>query len=71
MEKAWLWYERIPVYLYMDRGTPHLFYASDAESTKAHLETVDALNLPGIGFWHFSSVDDETWKTVEDCLNAK
>ena len=71
MEKAWLWYERLPVYLYMDRGTPHLFYASDAESTKAHLETVDELNLPGIGFWHFSSVDEETWKTVEDWLNAK
>ena len=71
MEKAWLWLERLSVYLYAQGGTPHLFYASDAESTKAHLETVDELNLPGIGFWHFSSVDEETWKTVEDWLNAK
>ncbi len=71
MEKAWLWYERLPVYLYVDRGTPHLFYASDAESTKAHLETVDELKLPGIGFWHFSSVDDGTWTVVKDWLNTK
>ncbi len=71
MEKAWLWYERLPVYLYMDKGTPHLFYASDAESTKADLETVDELNLPGIGFWHFSSVDEETWRTVQAWQNAK
>jgi spore germination protein YaaH len=70
MEKAWLWYERLPVYLYMEGGAPHLFYASDAESTKAHLETVDELNLPGIGFWHFSSVDEETWKMVQDWLEG-
>ncbi len=48
-----------------------LFYASDAESTKAHLETVDELKLPGIGFWHFSSVDDGTWTVVKDWLNTK
>jgi spore germination protein YaaH len=70
--KAWLWYERLPVYLYSDQdGIPHLFYASDAESTKAHLETVDELQLPGIGFWHFSSVDDSTWKAVRDWLSRR
>jgi len=29
------------------------------------------LNLPAIGFWHFSSVDDATWKTVRAWLNNK
>ena len=72
MDKAWLWYERLPVYLYTERdGIPHLFYASDADSTGAHLETVDELDLPGIGFWHFSSVDENTWKTVRGWLNSK
>jgi spore germination protein YaaH len=52
-------------------AVPHVFYASDADSTKAHLETVDELNLPAIGFWHFSSVDDATWKTVRAWLNNK
>ncbi len=72
MDKAWLWYERLPIYLYTGRdGAPHLFYASDADSTGAHLETVDELDLPGIGFWHFSSVDEATWKAVRGWLNAK
>jgi spore germination protein YaaH len=69
MEKAWLWYERLPVTVYSDAGgARHVFYGSDADSTKAHLETVDELGLPGIGFWHFSSVDDATWKAVRDWL---
>ena len=72
IEKAWLWYERLPVYLYADQGgVPHLFYASDAESTRAHLETIDELDLPGIGFWHFSSVDEETWSAVRAWLSRK
>ena len=70
-QKAWLWYERLPIYVYADGGSTHLFYASDSESTKAHLETVDELNLPGIGFWHFSSVDDPTWKAVRDWLASR
>ncbi len=72
LQKAWLWYERLPVYLYADMdGTHHLFYASDAESTKAHLETVDDLDLPGIGFWHFGSVGESTWNLVREWLNRK
>ncbi len=71
MEKSWLWYERLPVYVYVEQDVPHLFYASDAESTKAHLETVDDLDLPGIGFWHFSSVDGATWQAVIEWLNSK
>ncbi len=72
VQRAWLWYERLPIYFYPDRqGILHLFYASDAESTQAHLATVDELNLPGIGFWHFSSVDDATWKVVREWLARK
>lgn len=71
-QKAWLWYERLPVYVYYEPdGTPHIFYASDAESTRAHLETVDELDLPGIGFWHFSSVDEPTWEAVRGWLQKK
>jgi len=71
-QQAWLWYDRLSMYLYVDKdAVPHIFYASDAESTKAHLETVDELNLPAIGFWHFSSVDEATWKAVRMWLRNK
>lgn len=71
-QKCWLWYERLSMYLYSQPdGVPHVLYASDADSTKAHLETVDELNLPAIGFWHFSSVDDATWKAVRAWLMNK
>jgi spore germination protein YaaH len=55
----------------MENAVPHVFYASDAESTKAHLETIDELNLPALGFWHFSSVDENIWKAVRDWLKNK
>ena len=72
VHKAWQWYERLFVYLYNDQdGAPRLLYASDAESTKAHLETVDGLGIPAIGFWHFSSVDDPTWAAVREWLRKK
>ena len=71
VEKFWLWYERLPMYLYTEDGVPHIFYASDTESTKAQLETVDELDLPSIGFWHFSSVDDATWAAVKAWLKNK
>jgi spore germination protein YaaH len=72
LEKAWLWYEKLFVYLYnTPNGERHLFYASDADSTKSHLQTVDELNLPGIGFWHFSSVDAGTWEVVRDWIKRR
>ncbi len=72
LEKAWQWYERLPVSVYTDpAGARHVFYGSDPESTRAHLETVDELDLPGIGFWHFSSVDDATWKVVRMWLSKQ
>ncbi|RPI19171.1 MAG: hypothetical protein EHM61_28460 [Acidobacteria bacterium] len=70
--KSWLWYEKVNLYLYRDAaGDPHAFYASDARSTAEHLNTVDQLDLPSIGFWHFSSVDEETWKVVRDWLSNR
>ena len=39
-------------------------YDSDTESTKAQFETADEFELPGIGFWHLSSVDEATRKAV-------
>jgi spore germination protein YaaH len=70
LQKAWLWYERLQGYLYDDQnGKPHLFYSSDADSTRAMLEIVEEFKLPGFGFWHFSSVDESTWKAVRDWLS--
>jgi spore germination protein YaaH len=70
-QKTWLWYERLALYLYLDKDVPHVFYASDAESTKAHLETVDELKLPAFGFWHFSSVDEATWEAIRAWMDKK
>ncbi|MFC1738344.1 glycosyl hydrolase family 18 protein [Planctomycetota bacterium] len=65
VEKIWLPYEKIHVYRYLDdKDRPHMFFASDAKSTKAHLETVDELNLPGIAFWYYQAVTDDTWQVV-------
>jgi len=69
--KFWLWHERLPMYLYMEDGTPHIFYASDAQSTKAQLETVDELGLSSIGFWTFNSVDKSTLAAVRAWLKNK
>jgi spore germination protein YaaH len=72
LRKAWLWYERLYVYVYPDQeGATHVFYASDAESTRAHLETATELKLAGVGFWHFSSVGEETWKAVREWLRTE
>lgn len=70
-EKFWLWYERLAMYLYTENSVPHIFYASDAESTKAQLETVDELDLPSIGFWTFNSVDEATWAVIRAWLKNK
>jgi spore germination protein YaaH len=64
-ECLWLDYEQVHVYRYLDeRQQPHLFYASDARSTEAHLRTVDDLDIPGVVFWNFHAVPPETWAAV-------
>jgi len=66
-ESVWLPYEQISMYRYLDeKGDTHLFFASDHVSTRAHLETVEKLDLPGIAFWHYEAVTPETWKVVRD-----
>lgn len=72
LKKSWLWYERISVYTYTDlNGAVHIFYASDADSTRTHLETAAALKVAGVGFWHFSSVDEPTWNAVREWLRGQ
>ena len=70
VQKAWLGYERSFMYFYHDQDrTPHLFYASDEESTKALLELATELDVQGIGFWHFNIVHEATWQVVRNWLN--
>ncbi len=65
IERVWLPYEQINSYRYLDdKGHLHLFFASDAVSTRAHLETVDKLDLAGIGLWHYDSVTAQSWKVI-------
>jgi spore germination protein YaaH len=67
---TWQWYEKLNIYLYNDlNGNSHLFFASDSKSTKALMEIGDELNIYKIGFWHFSSVDPETWSIVREWIN--
>lgn len=63
---TWLCYEKVNMYLYDGSdGNRHLFYASDARSTEALLKLADELEIPQIGFWHFSSVDPQVWDVTE------
>lgn len=63
---TWLCYEKVNMYLYDSTdGNRHLFYASDAKSTATLLELADELEIPQIGFWHFSSVDPQMWDVTE------
>ena len=67
IERVWLPYEQINTYRYLDeKGCLHFFFASDDISTRAHLETVEKLNISGIAFWHYQAVTPKTWKVVRD-----
>lgn len=66
-ERVWLPYEQIHTYRYLDdKGHVHLFFASDADSTRAHLATVDELDIPGIAFWYYQAVTPQMWETVRN-----
>jgi len=72
VEKAWLRHERLNVYRYLDGNEhPRLLYASDGDSTRAHLETVTELDLPGICFWHYDTITAGIWQAVEHWLDAR
>jgi len=60
-DKTWLPYEQINMYRYLDEQDHlHIFYASDTQSTVAHLETVNDLNIGGISFCYYQVVPDDT-----------
>jgi spore germination protein YaaH len=70
MQALWLPYEAIHQYRYSTAdGTEHVFFASDAASTRAHLQTAVELGIQNIGFWHYGAVIPETWQAVRQWIN--
>jgi hypothetical protein len=70
VERIWRPFEHIHVYRYLDEdGRPRVFYASDARSTAAHLETVKKLDVAGFGFWHHGSVSAEMWTAIRKSIS--
>lgn len=66
---TWLCYEKVNMYLYdHEDGCRHLFYAADARSTECLLQLADELQLPKVGFWHFSSVSPDTWNVTREWM---
>ncbi|MGC9316853.1 MAG: glycosyl hydrolase family 18 protein [Armatimonadota bacterium] len=69
VRRVWLPYEEIHQYRYLDAdAVAHLFYASDAASTRAHLQTAAELGIDTIAFWHYGAVTAEEWAAVEEWL---
>lgn len=69
VQRLWMPYEGIHQYRYTaEDGVEHVFYASDAISTEAHLRTADELGLVNLGFWHYEAVVPQTWRTVRKWL---
>ena len=67
VKRVWLPYEQINTYQYADaKGRLHLFFASDAASTRGHLETAERLGVFGVAFWHCQAVTPAMWKVVRD-----
>lgn len=65
-DKTWLHYEKLHLYRYMDENnSPRIFYASDAESTAALLDTADGLNIPSVCFWQGRSVEPAMWAQTD------
>ena len=68
-ERLWLEYEKIHLYSYQDEEDhPHHYFASDAASTTAHLQTVEDLDIPGISFWHYGTMSAGIWWAVREWL---
>jgi len=71
MQRLWLPYEAISQYRYTAAdGVEHVFFASDAAGTRAHLQTAAELGLENIGFWHYGAVAPETWQAVRSWLHG-
>lgn len=68
---VWLPYEEINCYRYTDKdGRPHLCFASDAQSTRVHLETARDFGITSICFWHYAAVTPSMWKAVREWAKA-
>jgi hypothetical protein len=71
LQALWLPYEGLRQYRYTDaEGTEHVFFASDADSTRGHLETAAELRLDTVGFWHAGSVTPAMWAAVREWVLA-
>jgi spore germination protein YaaH len=71
VQRLWLPYEGFHQYRYTDaQGTEHVFFASDDDSTRQHLETAADLGLDTIGFWHAASVTPPMWAAVREWILA-
>ena len=51
VEKSWNYFYQLHEYRYLLNGVPHLLYATDTESTAAHLRTASELGIASVGFW--------------------
>jgi spore germination protein YaaH len=72
VDRTWLWFDKVNLYRYLDeQGAPHIFYASDAESTRAHLETAAAQGISAISFWHGRSVSEAMWQEARQWRDAE
>ena len=66
LKPVWNFTDKLNVYHYTGKdGHKHIFFASDEHSTKELLKLADELNLPYVGFWHFSTVTPEMWSVTE------
>ena len=71
VRRLWLPYEAQNQYRYTDpQGAEHVFFASDADSTRGHLESATELGLNTIGFWHAGSVTPQMWAAVREWVLA-
>lgn len=62
---VWLCYEKVNAYIYdHEDGSRHIFYAADDRSTDSLLALADELQVPKVGFWHFSTVAPRTWEVT-------
>lgn len=58
VEQIWDYFSQIYQFNYKDaNGLPRIRYATEAESTAAHLRTADALGLTQVGLWTWNMAD--------------
>jgi hypothetical protein len=72
VQGLWMPYEAIRQYRYAEGdGVEHVFFASDADSTRAHLRTAADQGMETIGFWHYEAVTPEMWAAVREWAEGR